>query len=128
MDVFKKLERPQLQQTPGQSGVDQTSYVTQPDRFAVFDQIQPHRRPLNDFGGVDETPLISMEKIRLLEVPNLQKQPYDIEEKLEAPVVLTPLQPINAQEGSPVVLTAKIHGVPMPNVNKYFLFIIMDGA
>jgi hypothetical protein len=121
MDVFKQLERPQNQQPQilVQSGVDQTSFVSQPDRFAVFDQIQPHRRPLNDFGGVDETPLVSMEKIRLLEIPsNAMKQPYDVEEKTQAPTVLTPLQPINAQEGTPVVLTAKINGSPMPNVSK----------
>ena len=121
MDVFKQLERPQNQQPQilVQSGVDQTSYVTQPDRFAVFDQIHPHRKPLNDFGGVDETPLVSMEKIRLLEIPsNALKQPYDVEEKSQAPTVVTPLQPINAQEGTPVVLTAKIAGSPMPNVSK----------
>ncbi|CAF4395499.1 unnamed protein product, partial [Adineta steineri] len=55
MDVFNKLERPQNQQgqIPVQSGVDQSSYISQPDRFAVFDQIQPNRRPYNDFGGVD---------------------------------------------------------------------------
>ena len=71
------------------------------------------------FGGVDETPLVSMEKIRLLEIPtNLMKQPYDVEEKIQAPTVITPLQPINAQEGSPVVLTAKIDGSPMPNVSR----------
>ncbi|CAF4147161.1 unnamed protein product, partial [Rotaria sp. Silwood2] len=118
MDVFKQLEHPQTQQRQiiVQAGVDLTSYVSQPDRFAVFDQIQPHKRPLNEFGGVDETPLINMEKIRLLEIPSNQaKQPYDIEEKVQAPNVLTPLQPINAQEGSPVVLTAKINGTPMPN-------------
>ncbi|CAF0971766.1 unnamed protein product [Rotaria sordida] len=118
MDVFKQLEHPQKQQKQVivQSGVDQTSYISQPDRFAVFDQIQPHQRPLNDFGGVDETPLINMEKIRLLEIPSSQmRQPYDIEEKVQAPNILTPLQPINAQEGSPVVLTAKIDGTPMPN-------------
>ncbi|CAF4684710.1 unnamed protein product, partial [Rotaria sp. Silwood2] len=111
MDVFKQLEHPQTQQRQiiVQAGVDLTSYVSQPDRFAVFDQIQPHKRPLNEFGGVDETPLINMEKIRLLEIPSNQaKQPYDIEEKVQAPNVLTPLQPINAQEGSPVVLTAKL--------------------
>jgi len=120
MDVFKQLERPQNQQSqiPVQSGVDQTSYISQPDRFAVFDQIQPHRRLLNDFGGVDETSLVSMEKIRLLEIPSNAKQPYDVEEKLQAPTVLIPLQPIDAQEGSPVVLTAKIHGAPVPNVSK----------
>ncbi len=120
MDVFKQLERSQNQQPqiPVQSGVDQTSYISQPDRFAVFDQIQPHRKPY-DFGGVDETSLVSMEKIRLLEIPsNLAKQPYDVEEKLQAPTVLTPLQPIDTQEGSPVVLTAKIAGTPMPNVSK----------
>jgi len=121
MDVFKQLEYPQNQQRqiPVQSGVDQTSYISQPDRFAVFDQIQPHRRPLNDFGGVDETPLVSMEKIRLLEIPsNAPKQPYDVEEKLQAPTVLTPLQPIDTVEGNPVVLTAKVEGSPMPNVSK----------
>ncbi len=121
MDVFNQLERPQHQQPQilVQSGVDQTSYISQPDRFAVFDQIQPNRKLLNDFGGVDETPLVSMEKIRLLEIPsNLGKQPYDVEEKSQAPTVLTPLQPIDAQEGSPVVLTAKINGTPMPNVRK----------
>lgn len=120
MDVFKQLERPQNQQPqiPVQSGVDQTSYISQPDRFAVFDNIQPHRKPLNDFGGVDETPLVSMEKIRLLEIPsNLAKQPHEVEEKVQAPTVLTPLQPIDTQEGTPVVLTAKIDGSPMPNVS-----------
>ncbi|CAF4610426.1 unnamed protein product, partial [Rotaria sp. Silwood1] len=119
MDVFKQLEHPQSQQKQiiVQAGVDQTSYISQPDRFAVFDQILPHKRPLNEFGGVDETPLINMEKIRLLEIPSNQaKQPYDIEEKVQAPNVLAPLQPIDAQEGSPVVLTAKIDGTPMPNV------------
>jgi hypothetical protein len=126
MDVFKQLERPQNQpQILVQSGVDQTSFVSQPDRFAVFDQIQPHRKPLNDFGGVDETPLVSMEKIRLLEIPsNAAKQPYDVEEISKAPTVLTPLQPINTQEGTPVVLTAKIEGTPMPNVSKKFIQMI----
>jgi hypothetical protein len=120
MDVFKQLEQPlnQQPQIPVQAGVDQTSYISQPDRFAVFDQIQPHRKPLNDFGGVDETPLVSMEKIRLLEIPSKVAKPTDIEEKLEAPTVLAPLQQIDAQEGSPVVLTAKISGTPMPNVSR----------
>jgi hypothetical protein len=121
MDVFKNLERPQNQQPQilVQSGVDQTSYISQPDRFAVFDQVQPNRRPLNDFGGVDETPLVSMEKIRLLEIPSkAARQPYDVEEKQQAPTVISPLQPIEAQEGSPVVLTAKIDGSPMPNVSR----------
>ncbi|CAF1249473.1 unnamed protein product, partial [Adineta ricciae] len=118
MDVFNKLEKPFSQQpyVLVQSGVDQTSYISQPDRFAVFDQIQPNRRPLNDFGGVDETPLVNMEKIRLLEIPSsILKQPYDVEEKSEAPTVISPLQPVEAQEGTPVVLTAKITGSPMPN-------------
>jgi hypothetical protein len=120
MDVFKQLEQPlnQQPQIPVQAGVDQTSYISQPDRFAVFDQIQPHRKPLNDFGGVDETPLVSMEKIRLLEIPSKVAKPTDIEEKSEVPIVLAPLQPIDAQEGSPVVLTAKISGTPMPNVSR----------
>jgi hypothetical protein len=74
---------------------------------------------LNDFGGVDETPLVSMEKIRLLEIPSkVAKQPTDVEEKSEAPIVLAPLQPIDTQEGSPVVLTAKMSGTPMPNVSR----------
>ncbi len=110
MDVFRQLERPQNQQPqiPVQSGVDQTSYISQPDRFAVFDQIQPHRKPMNDFGGVDETPLVSMEKIRLLEIPSKPtRQPEEVEETVKAPTVLTPLQPIDAQEGSPVVLTKR---------------------
>ena len=120
MDVFNQLERPLNQpQAPVQAGVDQTSYISQPDRFAVFDQIQPNRRPLNDFGGVDETPLVSMEKIRLLEIPSkVPRQPTEAEEKSEAPQVLAPLQPLNAQEGTPVVLTAKISGTPMPNVSR----------
>ncbi|CAF0838305.1 unnamed protein product, partial [Adineta ricciae] len=118
MDVFNKLEKPFSQQpyVLVQSGVDQTSYISQPDRFAVFDQIQPNRRPLNDFGGVDETSLVNMEKIRLLEIPSsIMKQPYDVEEKSEVPTVISPLQPVEAQEGTPVVLTAKITGSPMPN-------------
>lgn len=121
MDVFKQLERPlnQQPQVTVQSGVDQTSYISQPDRFAVFDNIQPNRKPLNDFGGVDETPLVSMEKIRLLEIPsNLVKQPSDVEETPQAPTILAPLQAIDAQEGSPVVLTAKIQGTPTPNVSQ----------
>ena len=62
-----------------------------------------------------------MEKIRLLEIPSkTMKQPYDVEEKAQAPTVLTPVQPINAQEGTPVVLTAKIEGIPMPNVSEIY--------
>lgn len=125
MDVFQQLERPQNQtsKVPVQAGVDLTSFVAQPDRFAVFDQIQPKRRPLNDFGGVDETPLGSMEKIRLLEIPSrVTKRPDDVEEKVQAPIVLAPLQPIDAQEGTPVVLTAKIDGSPMPNVSRSIRF------
>lgn len=120
MDVFRQLERPQNQQSkqPVQSGVDQSSFVSQPDRFAVFDQIHPNQRPRNDFGGVDETPLVSMEKIRLLEIPSKPNQrPNEEEEQVQAPTVLTPLQPTDTQEGSPVVLTAKINGSPMPNVS-----------
>lgn len=120
MDVFRQLERPlgQGSQLPVQAGVDLTSFVAQPDRFAVFDQIQPNRRPLNEFGGVDETPLGSMEKIRLLEIPSrATKRPDDVEEKVQAPTVLAPLQPIDAEEGTPVVLTAKIDGSPTPNVS-----------
>ena len=121
MDVFNQLERPVNQQprAPVEAGVDQTSYISQPDRFAVFDQIQPHRRPLNEVAGVDETPLISMEKIRLLEIPSRQShRPDEVEEKAEAPIVLAPLQPIDAEEGTPIVLTAKITGAPVPNVRK----------
>ena len=120
MDVFKQLERPQNQQgkAPVQAGVDQTSFVSQPDRFAVFDQIQPNRRPLNDFGGVDETPLVGMEKIRLLEIPSKKGQPSDaVEEVSRAPTVVTPLQAVDAQEGTPIVLTAKIDGSPRPTVS-----------
>lgn len=119
LNAFQQLERPfnQPSQTSVQPGVDQTSYVSQPDRFAVFDQIQPNRRPLNEFSGVDETPLVSMEKIRLLEIPShVPQQPNEVEETQAAPVVLAPLQPIDAQEGTPVVLAAKIAGTPMPNV------------
>lgn len=122
MDVFKQLEQPLNQQprAPVQAGVDLTSYISQPDRFAVFDQIQPNRKPLNDFVGVDETPLVSMEKIRLLEIPSKAPQrPNEVEEKEEAPIVLAPLQPLDAQEGSPIVLTAKITGTPMPNVSRH---------
>ncbi|CAF4960420.1 unnamed protein product, partial [Rotaria socialis] len=78
IDAFKQLEQPlkQPHRIQVQPGVDQTSYVSQPDRFAVFDQIQPNRRPLNEFGGVDETPLVNLEKIHLLETPSKQnKQP-----------------------------------------------------
>jgi hypothetical protein len=117
LDVFKQLERPQgQQQQPVEAGVDQTSFVTQPDRFTVFDQVQPNRRPGNDFGGVDETPLVGLDKIRLLEIPSKSSRPDEAEETLRAPIVLAPLQPIDTQEGTPVVLTAKIDGTPMPNV------------
>lgn len=118
MDVFNQLERPSNQpRAPVQAGVDQTSYISQPDRFAVFDQIHPNRRPLNEVAGVDETPLISMEKIRLLEIPSKASyRPDEADEKAEAPIVLAPLQPIDTQEGTPIVLTAKITGAPVPNV------------
>ncbi|CAF5076374.1 unnamed protein product, partial [Rotaria socialis] len=80
-------------------------------------QIQPNRRPLNEFGGVDETPLVNLEKIHLLETPSKQnKQPYDIEEKSQAPSVLAPIRSINAPESTHVVLTAKIDGSPIPTV------------
>ncbi|CAF3722525.1 unnamed protein product [Rotaria socialis] len=117
IDAFKQLEQPlkQPHRIQVQPGVDQTSYVSQPDRFAVFDQIQPNRRPLNEFGGVDETPLVNLEKIHLLETPSKQnKQPYDIEEKSQAPSVLAPIRSINAPESTHVVLTAKIDGSPIP--------------
>lgn len=119
MDVFRKLERPSNQpnQNNVQAGVDMTSFVSYPDRYAAFDLVQPNRRPANDFGGVDETPLLNSERIRLLEIPSKPRKNIDEQEVTQAPHVITPLQPIETDEGNPVVLTAKIDGTPMPNVS-----------
>ena len=119
MDVFRQLEQPfnPLLRAPVQAGVDQTSFISQPDRFAAFDRVQPNRRPINDFGGVDETPLINLEKIRLLEIPSKAFKKPEEDEKVQAPTIITPLQSIDAQEGHPIVLAAKIDGTPMPNVS-----------
>lgn len=45
-------------------------------------------------------------------------------QKPEAPKVLSPLQPTQANEGSPVLLQASIVGKPTPNVSEmvYLLF------
>ena len=41
-------------------------------------------------------------------------------QQMEAPKVITPLQSVQVNEGSPVLLQATIVGKPRPNVRLYF--------
>ncbi|CAF4396581.1 unnamed protein product, partial [Adineta steineri] len=64
--------------------------------------------------GVDTTPFVQPERFAQLEVKAPAPTRQDMQQP-EAPKVVTPLQPIQVNEGSPALLQATIVGKPTPN-------------
>jgi hypothetical protein len=97
------------------SKIDQTGYVPY-DKFSTL-EFKP-RIPSDLRSGVDATPFVSGDIFRLLEAKPVNVQ-YRPEDEQNVPLeVLVPLKPAVAQEGQPVILTTKIRGRPVPQVNK----------
>jgi hypothetical protein len=97
------------------SKIDQTGYVPY-DKFSTL-EFKP-RIPSDLRSGVDSTPFVSGEIFRLLEAKPINEQ-FIPEEEQNVPLeVLVPLKPAIAQEGQPVILTTKIRGRPIPQVNQ----------
>ena len=97
------------------SKIDQTGYVPY-DKFSTL-EFKP-RMPSDLRSGVDATPFVSGEIFRLLETKPVNEQ-YAPEDEKNVPLeVLVPLKPAVAQEGQPVILTTKIRGRPVPQVNE----------
>jgi hypothetical protein len=84
-----------------------------PEKFAAFDQ--PYGRNVPTQSGVDVTPFVQPERFAQLEVPAPVPKKEDMEQ-MQAPEVVTPLQSVQVNEGSPVLLQAKVVGKPTPNV------------
>lgn len=66
--------------------------------------------------SVDTRPFVQPERFGPLEV----KAPQPTREEMqrpEAPKVVSPLEPVQANEGAPVLLQATIVGKPTPNVS-----------
>lgn len=96
------------------SKIDQTGYVPY-DKFSTL-EFKP-RMPSDLRSGVDATPFVSGEIFRLLETKPVNEQ-YAPEDEKNVPLeVVIPLKPAVAQEGQPVILTTKIRGRPVPQVN-----------
>jgi hypothetical protein len=102
------------------SKIDQTGYVPY-DKFSTL-EFKP-RIPSDLRSGVDATPFVSGEIFRLLEAKPINEH-YIPEEEQNLPLeILVPLKPAIAQEGQPVILTTKIRGRPIPQVNQRKMFI-----
>lgn len=84
-----------------------------PDKFAAFDQ--PHGQNVPTQSGVDVTPFVQPERFPQLEIKAPIPTKEDLEQ-MEAPQVITPLQSVQVNEGSPVLLQATVVGKPRPNV------------
>ena len=95
--------------------IDQTGYVPY-DKFSTL-EFKP-RMPSDLRSGVDSTPFVSGEIFRLLETKPINEQFIPQDEQNVPLEVVVPLKPAVAQEGQPVILTTKIRGRPMPQVNK----------
>jgi hypothetical protein len=102
------------------SKIDQTGYVPY-DKFSTL-EFKP-RIPSDLRSGVDATPFVSGEIFRLLEAKPVNEH-YIPEDEQNLPLeILVPLKPAIAQEGQPVILTTKIRGRPIPQVNERKMFI-----
>ena len=71
--------------------------------------------------SIDTRPFVQPERFAPLEVKAPLPTKQDIKQ-MEPPKVITPLQSLQTNEGSPVLLQATIIGKPTPNVIT-FLFI-----
>lgn len=88
-----------------------------PEKFAAFDL--PNSRNIPTQSGVDTSPFVQPERFTQLEV----KAPVPTKEEMEqmeAPRVTTPLQSVQVNEGSPVLLQATVVGKPRPNVSLFY--------
>ena len=88
-----------------------------PEKFAAFDA--PYTRNIPTQAGVDTTPFVQPERFAPLELKAPAPKKEDLEQ-MEAPKVTKPLQPVQVNEGSPVLLQATIVGKPTPNVRFYY--------
>ncbi|CAF5046076.1 unnamed protein product, partial [Rotaria sp. Silwood1] len=91
--------------------IDTNAFVS-PEKFAAFDLPYTRHVPLQS--GVDTTPFVQPERFTQLEL----KAPAPTKEEMEhmeAPKIVTPLQSVQVNEGSPVLLQATIVGKPRPN-------------
>ncbi len=64
---------------------------------------------------MDTSPFVQPERFAQLELKAPIPTKEDMEQ-MEAPKVITPLQSVQVNEGSPVLLQATIVGKPRPNV------------
>ena len=97
------------------SKIDQTGYVP----YDKFSSLEFKPRVPNDLrSGVDSTPFVSGEIFRLLEATPINQE-FASEDEQNIPLeIIVPLRPAVAQEGQPVILTTKIRGRPVPQVNE----------
>ncbi len=84
-----------------------------PEKFAAFDI--PYGPKIPTQSGVDVSPFVQPERFAQLEVKAPIPTKEDMEQ-MEAPKVTIPLQSVQVNEGSPVLLQATIIGKPRPNV------------
>lgn len=89
-----------------------------PDKFAAFDQ--PYGRNVPTQSGVDTSPFVQPERFAQLEL-KAPKPTKEEMEHMEAPKVMTPLQSVQVNEGSPVLLQATVAGKPTPNVREIII-------
>ena len=65
--------------------------------------------------SIDTRPFVQPERFAPLELKAPVPKKEDLDQ-MEAPKVIVPLQPVQVNEGSPVLLQATIVGKPTPNV------------
>ncbi len=88
-----------------------------PEKFAAFDV--PLSRNIPTQAGVDTSPFVQPERFAPLELKAPPPKKEDLEQ-MEAPKVTKPLQTVQVNEGSPVLLQATIVGKPTPNVRFHY--------
>ena len=84
-----------------------------PEKFAAFDM--PNTRNIPTQSGVDTSPFVQPERFNQLEVKAPAPTKEEMEQ-MEAPRVTKPLQSVQVNEGTPVLLQATVVGKPRPNV------------
>ena len=108
------------------TSIDRTAFVA-PDAFRTLETTTPLRPGVGE-SGVDTNSYLSPDVLRALD--QAKQKPTEAPEKkqpLVAPKVLAPLQPIKCNEGQPINFTAKVEGVPQPQVSeKLNLLIVLE--
>lgn len=78
----------------------------------------PNSRNIPTQSGVDTSPFVQPERFTQLEVKAPAPTKEDMEQ-MEAPRVTKPLQSVQVNDGSPVLLQATVVGKPRPNVRLF---------